>query len=102
MDSLDPEPFGKPTLLLGSSLLSSTNDTATFTSNGLLDTGVTGGSSDSQCEWEGVPPAQNLRATRSDRDESTNGDEVSAFASNGLLDDPTQVTSTFYLFLMRL
>ena len=46
MASLDPEPFGKPTLLLGSSLLSDANDTTMFTSNGLLDTGLLGGSDD--------------------------------------------------------
>ena len=93
MATLEPEPFGQPTLLLGSSLLSDANDTTTFTSNGLLDTGPFGGSGDDGGEsassvqsspWTAVP----------DGIGSTDGDVPSGFMSNGLLDGPTQMTST--------
>lgn len=92
MATLDPEPFGKPTLLLGSSLLSDANET--FTSNGLLDTGLFGGSGDSG-EGENTPFAQSPSWTaQPDRIGSSNDDELSTFATNGLLDGPTQMTST--------
>jgi len=94
MATLDPEPFGKPTLLLGSSLLSDADDTTTFTSNGLLDTGLFDGSGDGG-EGENAPSTQGRAwATRTDEIGSIDDDESLAFMSNGLLDGPTQMTST--------
>jgi len=92
MATLDPEPFGNPTLLLGSSLLSDANDT--FTSNGLLDTGLFGGSGDGG-GGENAPSARSPPwATHPDGIGSPDDDELSTFATNGLLDGPTQMTST--------
>lgn len=94
MATLDPEPFGEPTLLLGSSLLSDKNDTTTFTSNGLLDTGLLDGSGDGG-EGESASFAQSPSwAPRTDGIGSADGDEPSTFVLNGLLDGPTQATST--------
>jgi len=94
MAALDSEPFGEPTLLLGSSLLSNTNDTTTFTSNGLLDTGLFGGSGDGG-EGENASSVQSLPwTTRPGSIGSSDDDESSTFMSNGLLDDTTPVTST--------
>ena len=92
MATLDPEPFGNPTLLMGSSMLSDAN--GTFTSNGLLDTGLFGGSGDGG-EGEDASPAQSPHWTvYPDGIGSTNDDELTMFATNGLLDGPTQMTST--------
>ena len=94
MATLDPEPFGKPTLLLGSSLLSEMNDTTAFTSNGLLDTGLFDGGGTGG-EGENASSAQSSSwAPRADGIGSADDDEPSAFMSNGLLDGPTQTTST--------
>lgn len=93
MTTLDSEPFGKPNLLLETSPLSDTNDATTFTSNGLLDSGIFGGSGHG-AEEEDASSAQNpSRAARSDGVGSVDDDEPSAFMSNGLLDGPTQTTS---------
>ena len=92
MATLDPEPFGNPTLLLGPSLLSDTNDT--FTSNGLLDTGPFGGTCDGG-EGENASSAQSPPWTAHlDRIGSPDDNELSIFATNGLLDGPTQMSST--------
>ena len=95
MATLDPEPFGEPTLLLGgSSLLSGTNDATTFTSNGLLDTGLFGGNGNGG-EGENASPAQSPPWTaRPDEAVFADVDGSSAFTTNGLLDGPTQNTST--------
>lgn len=94
MATLDSEPFGEPTLLLGSSLLSDKNGATTFTSNGLLDTGLFDGSGDGG-EGESASSAQSPSwAPRTDRIGSADGDEPSTFVLNGLLDGPTQATST--------
>ena len=94
MATLDPEPFGKPTLLLGSSLLSDANDATTFTSNGLLDTGMFNGSEDGG-EGENASSAHNPSwGPRADGIGSADNDEPSTFTLNGLLDGPTQMTST--------
>ncbi|KAF9651533.1 P-loop containing nucleoside triphosphate hydrolase protein [Thelephora ganbajun] len=88
MATLNPEPFGKPTLLLASLLLKDTNDT-TFASNGLLDTEPSGG-----CEEENASSEQSPSWTaRADGIGSTGDDESSAFTSNRLLGGPTQTTS---------
>ena len=93
MTTLDPEPFGKPTLLLGTSLPSDTNDTTTFTSNGLLDTGLFDGSRNGG-EGENVSSAQSPSWTPpTDRIGSADNDETPTFTLNGLLDGPTQMTS---------
>ena len=92
MATLDPEPFGNPTLLLGSSLLLDASDT--FNSNGLLDTGLFGGSGDGG-EGENAPFTQSPPwSAHPDGIGSPNDDELSTFATNGLLDGPTQMTST--------
>ena len=92
MATLDPEPFGSPTLLLGSSLLLDANDT--FTPNGLLDTGLFGGSGDGG-EGENAHSTQSPPWTaHPDGIRSPHDDEPSIFATNGLLDGPTQMTST--------
>ena len=91
MTTLDPEPFGNPTLLLGASILSAANDT--FTSNGLLDTGLFGGSGDG---GEGENASSSWTA-HPDGIGSPSDDGLSTFATNGLLDDPTQMTSTIIL-----
>ena len=91
---MDPEPFGEPTLLLGSSLLSDKNDATTFTSNGLLDTGLFDESGDGG-ERESASSARSPSwAPRTDGIGSADGDEPSTFVLNGLLDGPTQATST--------
>lgn len=92
MATLDPEPFGKPDLLLGSSLLLDTNDTATFTSNGLLGPEPFGGNGGG---GENATSAQNPPwGDRLDEIGSASDDELSTFTTNGLLDGPTQVTGT--------
>ena len=55
----DPEPFGKPTLLLGSNVLLDVNDATTFTSNGLLNTGLFARSGD-DIEGESTPSRRAL------------------------------------------
>jgi len=94
MATLDLEPFGEPTLLLGPSLLSDANDTTTFTSNGLLDARLFDGGGDGG-EGESASSAQSPSwAPRTDGIGSADDDESSTFVLNGLLDGPTQVTST--------
>jgi hypothetical protein len=94
MATLGPEPFGEPTLLLGSSLLSDTDNTTAFTSNGLLDAGLLGGSGDVG-ERDGASSAQSPSWTaRLDGVGSAGDDELSTFTTNGLLDGPTPMTST--------
>jgi len=88
MAALDSEPFGEPTLLLN------TNDTMTFTSDGLLGTGMSDGSGDSGA-GENAPSMQSPPwAARPDDIGSADDDESSTFMSDGILDGPTQVTST--------
>ena len=94
MTTLDPEPFGKPSLLLGPSLLSDTNDTTTFTSNGLLDTGLLGRSSDGGEEGNAPSARSPSLAVSLDGIGFANDEESFAFTTNGLLDGPTQMTST--------
>ena len=94
MTTLDPEPFGKPSLLLGPSLLSDTNDTTTFTSNGLLDTGLLGRSGDGSEEESAYLAQSPSLAARPDEIGFADDEESFAFTTNGLLDDPTQMTST--------
>lgn len=92
MATLDPEPFGNPTLLLGSSLLSDADDT--FTPNGLLDTGLFCGSGDGG-EGESASSAQSPSwIAHPDEIGSLSDDESPTFATNGLLDGPTDMTST--------
>ena len=98
MATVDSEPFGKPTLLLGSSFSSDTNDTNTFTSNGLLDMGIFCGSG-SGGDREDASSAQNAFATTLPDDTGpVDEDELSVFTSNGLLDGPAQMTSMVDLF----
>lgn len=92
MTTLDPEPFGNPTLLLGSSLLSDTNEM--FTPNGLLDTGPFGGSGDDSEGGNASSEQSPSWAAHMDGVGSPADDGLSAFTTNGLLDDPTQMTST--------
>lgn len=97
MTTLDPEPFGKPTLLLESNLLLDTNNTK-FISSGLLDTGVFSASGDGD-EGEGAfsapsPPC----ATLLDAAGLASDGESSEFTSNGLLDGTAQMRSTVHLF----
>ena len=94
MTTLDPEPFGEPTLLPRSPLLSDTNDTTTFIPNGLLDTGLFDGTGDGG-EGGNASSAQSLPwASRTDGIGAIDDDGLSTFMSNGLLDAPTQTTST--------
>jgi hypothetical protein len=97
MAAPDLEPFGKPTLLLGSSLLSDTNDATAFTSNGLLDVGTFGGSGDSGEGEDAFSAKSPTWAARSDGVGFADDDESPAFTSNGLLDDQTPMTSTVNL-----
>ena len=93
MTTLDPEPFGEPALLSGSSLLSDINDTTTFTPNGLLDAGLfdgTGGGSGGGNASSARSPSW---ASRTGEIGATDDGESSTFMSNGLLDAPTQTTS---------
>lgn len=96
MTTLDPEPFGKPTLLLESNPLLDTNDT--FISSGLLDIGVFSGSGNDG-EGEGALSTQSPPcAARSDAAGSSSDDELFEFTSNGLLDGSTRMGSTVNLF----
>jgi hypothetical protein len=95
MATLDPEPFGNPTLLLGSPLLPDTNDTTTFTSNGLLDTGLLDGNRDGGEGEMNASSAQSPSwAPCTDGIGSADDDEPPTFVLSGLLDGPTQMTST--------
>lgn len=99
MAALDPEPFGEPTLLLsGSSLLSGMDDATTFTSNGLLDTGLFGGSGDGDGGEDAFSAQSSSWAARPEGTGSSDEDELSAFTTNGLLDGPTPMTSTLLSF----
>ena len=94
MATTDPESFGKPTLLLGSNVPLDVNDATTFTSNGLLDTGLFARSGDGG-EGENAPPSKSPSWTACmDGVGSADDDELSTFTSNGLLDAPTEMTST--------
>jgi hypothetical protein len=98
MATLDPKPFGEPALLLGSSLLSTPNNTATFTPNGLLDAGPFSGNG-GVGEGENASSAQSPPwGVRPDEIGPADDDEPSAFTTNGLLDGPTQMTSTIISF----
>jgi hypothetical protein len=98
MTTLDPEPFGKPTLLLGSNLLSDADSATAFVSTGLLDYGAFGGSGDGGGGEDAFSAQSPPRAARSDVAGFANDDEPSEFMSNGLLDDPTQTRSTVNFF----
>lgn len=94
MTTVDPEPFGEPSLLSASSLLSDVDNTTTFTPNGLLDTGLFDGTGDSS-EGGNASSAQSLSwVSRTSEVGVTDDDGSSTFMSNGLLDAPTQTTST--------
>ena len=92
MTTLDTEPFGKPTLLLGSTSLSDVTGTAAFVSTGLLDSVFEGSGNDG--EGEDAFSAQNPPCVAHlDVAGSPSEDQPSEFMSNGLLDGPTQTTS---------
>ena len=94
MTTLDPAPFGKPTLLLESNLLSDTNDTPTLIPSGLLDTAsVFSGSGDDGGREDAFSVQSPPCAARLDVAGFTGDDEPSEFVSNGLLDGPTQMRS---------
>lgn len=99
MTTLDPEPFGKPTLLLGSNSILDATETTAFVSTGLLDA-VFDGNGDGG-EGEDAFSAQSPPcATLSDVDGFSSDNQQSEFMSNGLLDSSTQTTSTVIPFLI--
>lgn len=95
MATLDPEPFGKPTLLLESSLPLDLNDTAAFISSELLNTRAFSGSGDGGKEGDAFYASSPPCAARLDVAEY---DKPLEFKSNGLLDGSTQMRSTVNFF----